>query len=235
MAPDVLAKATQAFFTTKPSDRGTGLGLAMVHAFATENGGALQLHSELGQGTRAEILLPRAGSRPRPLDRADARCAILERIARRLRTPWLRKVLDAWNEVSEPGGLPQPAQLEAALLDHSAYALVIAVDAALGPPELRLVRLGQDLVERLENAAVEQLPLAEPEFLFNLASTYRQALRSRCPNYQFARYRLGLGAETRFERLVLPAAADAQTPSHLFGVVLFSSHEGGTHEHSVGQ
>ena len=230
MPPDVLAKATEAFFTTKPRDRGTGLGLAMVHAFAAEGGGALQIQSEVGRGTRVEVLLPRARSRPQPLDAADSRFAILERIRQRVRTPWLLGVLDAWSQVSEPGGLPRPTQLEAALLEHSACSLLVAVDVAAEPAELRLVRLGQDLVELLEDAAIAQVSLAGPELFGNLATTYRQALRSRCPNYQFARYRLGQGPESRFERLVLPAATDAQTASHLFGVVLISSHEGGEHE-----
>jgi hypothetical protein len=233
MPPDVLAKATEAFFTTKPKDRGTGLGLAMVHAFATEAGGALHIQSEVGHGTRVEVLLPRTRARPQALDESDARFAILQRIRRRVRTPWLHEVLDSWSQLSAPGGLPRPAQMEAALLDHSACSLVIAVDLLTEPIELRLVRMGQDLVALLEELAVEQVSLGGPELFGNLATTYRQALRSRCPNYQFARYRLGQGSETRFERLVLPAAADAQTPSHLFGVVLISSNEGGNDEYRV--
>jgi signal transduction histidine kinase len=223
MPRDVLAKATEAFFTTKPKERGTGLGLAMVHAFATEAGGALHIESEVGRGTRVEVLLPRACSRPQPLDAADSRCAVLQRIRQRVRTQWLLEVLDAWNQVSEPGGLPRPAQLEAALLDHAECSLVLAVDLVTEPIQLRLVRLGQALVERLEQAAIEQVDLGGAELFGNLATTYRQALRSRSPNYQFARYRLGPGSDTQFERLVLPAATDAQTASHLFGVVLISS------------
>ncbi|HVZ32560.1 MAG TPA: ATP-binding protein, partial [Polyangiaceae bacterium] len=75
MPPDVLAKATEAFFTTKPKDRGTGLGLAMVHAFAIEAGGALHIQSEVGRGTRVEVLLPRTRARPQPLDAGDPRFA----------------------------------------------------------------------------------------------------------------------------------------------------------------
>jgi len=60
MAPDVLARALEPFFTTKDMDKGTGLGLAMVHGFARQSGGALELDSAPGRGTRVTLTLPRA-------------------------------------------------------------------------------------------------------------------------------------------------------------------------------
>lgn len=62
MDADTLERAVEPFFTTKGVGKGTGLGLSMVHGFATQSGGRLHLRSSLGQGTRAELLLP-AGSR----------------------------------------------------------------------------------------------------------------------------------------------------------------------------
>ena len=59
MPPEVLARAREPFFTTKGVGKGTGLGLAMVHGFAEQSGGALRLDSTPGQGTRVTILLPR--------------------------------------------------------------------------------------------------------------------------------------------------------------------------------
>ena len=231
MSPEVIARATEAFFTTKPREHGTGLGLAMVNAFATEAGGALHLSSQVGEGTRAEIVLPRAPERAQPLDAADARFAIVEKIRRRVRTPWLVDVLNAWGQVRLPGGLPRPSRLEAVLLDHSACSLVLAVDLLMEPSELRLVRMGHELVDLLERSALDAVPLNGPELFGNLATTYRHALRSRCPTYQYARHELGHGSRAQFERLVLPAAADDETVSHLFGVVLMSSNvKEGEHE-----
>ena len=54
-----LARAADPFFTTKGPGKGTGLGLSMVHGFAVQSGGALLLSSKPGEGTTAELWLPR--------------------------------------------------------------------------------------------------------------------------------------------------------------------------------
>ncbi len=59
MTEAALARATDPFFTTKGLGKGTGLGLSMVHGFAEQSGGALKLASRPGQGTTAELWLPR--------------------------------------------------------------------------------------------------------------------------------------------------------------------------------
>jgi signal transduction histidine kinase len=58
MAPDVVRRAFEPFFSTKDSDRGTGLGLATVLGFAGQSGGTAVLHSAPGRGTAVHLYLP---------------------------------------------------------------------------------------------------------------------------------------------------------------------------------
>ncbi|SHJ35165.1 PAS domain S-box-containing protein [Roseomonas rosea] len=63
MPEDVLARAFEPFFSTKPGS-GTGLGLAQVYGFARQSGGAARLASRTGHGTCVTLLLPRAATAP---------------------------------------------------------------------------------------------------------------------------------------------------------------------------
>ena len=58
MAADVLARATEPFFSTKPFGKGTGLGLAQVYGIARQSGGTLRIDSREGEGTMVRLYLP---------------------------------------------------------------------------------------------------------------------------------------------------------------------------------
>jgi signal transduction histidine kinase len=58
MDKDILARATEPFYTTKGIGKGTGLGLSMVHGLAAQTGGALKLSSEPGVGTCVDLWIP---------------------------------------------------------------------------------------------------------------------------------------------------------------------------------
>ena len=58
MSPEVLARALDPFFTTKPTGQGMGLGLFLAASVAEQLGGELQLRSELGSGTAVTLEIP---------------------------------------------------------------------------------------------------------------------------------------------------------------------------------
>jgi PAS domain S-box-containing protein len=58
MEPEVVARVTEPFFTTKPNGQGTGLGLSMIYGFVKQSGGDLRIRSEPGQGTAFTLYLP---------------------------------------------------------------------------------------------------------------------------------------------------------------------------------
>ena len=64
MEPDVLARATDAFFTTKAAGQGTGLGLAGVKNFVDRAGGRMAVESAIGLGTTVTLWLPASAARP---------------------------------------------------------------------------------------------------------------------------------------------------------------------------
>jgi PAS domain S-box-containing protein len=64
MTPDILKRAIEPFFSSKPLGKGTGLGLSMVHGLVVQLGGTLELSSAVGKGSAVTMVLPIATSAP---------------------------------------------------------------------------------------------------------------------------------------------------------------------------
>ncbi|MGE0717804.1 MAG: histidine kinase famiy protein [Alphaproteobacteria bacterium] len=66
IAPEILARVMDPFFTTKEEGKGTGLGLSMVYGFVKQSGGAVRIYSEVGRGTTVRLFFPAAEGDLRP-------------------------------------------------------------------------------------------------------------------------------------------------------------------------
>jgi PAS domain S-box-containing protein len=65
MTDEVKARLFEAFFTTKPKGKGTGLGLATCQTIIQQCGGHIAISSEIGKGTTFKVYFPRV---EQPLD-----------------------------------------------------------------------------------------------------------------------------------------------------------------------
>jgi len=58
MSPETVRRLGEPFFTTKVAGQGTGLGLATVYGIVRDSRGTIECTSELGRGSRFEVVLP---------------------------------------------------------------------------------------------------------------------------------------------------------------------------------
>jgi PAS domain S-box-containing protein len=63
MDGETRTRAFEPFFTTRPTGRGTGLGLSTVYGVVNQNGGEIRMLSQPGRGTSVVVLWPMASHR----------------------------------------------------------------------------------------------------------------------------------------------------------------------------
>jgi len=115
IAPEHRARVFEPFFTTKPPGKGSGLGLSQAYGFASQAGGTIALDTAVGRGTTVTMHLPAA--------LAPAGTAAAEPAPERRAPAAQGTVLLVEDDVAV-------AELTAALLEHSGYAVRLAHSAA---------------------------------------------------------------------------------------------------------
>jgi len=72
MSAEVVQRALEPFFTTKPVGKGTGLGLSQAFGLVQQAQGHISIHSALGEGTTVSMYFPALSSEPAQPQNGDA-------------------------------------------------------------------------------------------------------------------------------------------------------------------
>lgn len=149
MSPEVLSRALEPFFTTKPVGKGTGLGLSIVYGTVKAHGGSVDIQSQLGEGTTVTLGFP-ALTETTPEEAPDPVQAALPNRALRIllvddddliraSVPTLLESLGHQPEVAS-GGLEALRRLEAGLTPDLVI-LDLSMPGMGGPQVLERIRL----------------------------------------------------------------------------------------------
>jgi two-component system cell cycle sensor histidine kinase/response regulator CckA len=163
MTEEVKARIFEAFFTTKPKGKGTGLGLATCQTIMQQSGGHIVVQSELGKGTTFKIYFPRvdqplavvARSADEPVPRGTETLLVVED------EPSLRKLVK---------GILQTQGYEALSASNGQEALQIARDHKGSP--IRLVITDVVMPVMGGKAMVEWLKTSKPDLKIIFTSGY---------------------------------------------------------------
>ena len=66
IAPEIVERIFDPYFSTREPEQGTGMGLAVVHGIVESTGGSIVVESKLGKGTAIHVFFPRIRGKPTP-------------------------------------------------------------------------------------------------------------------------------------------------------------------------
>lgn len=73
MSAEIKARMFEPYFSTKPADKGSGMGLSIVYGIIQQHDGHLRVESALGEGTTMRVFLPASEGAPVELEPVQRR------------------------------------------------------------------------------------------------------------------------------------------------------------------
>ena len=149
--------------------------------------------------------------------------ATVAKIALRSRSQCVTEMLDHWSAEKFAGKVPAFAAFDAnACFEPHKLAVVIA-DASQLPMRFEVLSAGKDLEDLLGR------PIKENEFdvrgadgFGSAEESYRRAVKTRQPVFDYMKMNFGDGGLERFERLILPYSSEGGLVDRLVSVVVFT-------------
>lgn len=163
---DNLARIFDPFFSTKPKDQGTGMGLAVVHGIVRNHSGCVTVYSEKGKGTCFHVYLPRIAGPE------DDQVEAIDRVVAR----GSERILLVDDEA-------QIAELEQVMLEGLGYHVTALTDSreALAlfqsrPHDFDLVLTDQTMPQLTGAAMAKQILAVRPDVPIILCTGFSEAL-----------------------------------------------------------
>ena len=149
--------------------------------------------------------------------------ATVARIASRCRSRCVAEMLEHWSAAKFAGKVPGFAAFDAAVCSEPHKLAVVIADASQLPMGLTVVSAGKDLEELLGRPTLANaFDVRGADGFGSAEESYRRAVHTRQPVFDYIKMDFGDGGPERFERLILPYSSGDGLVDRLVSIVVFA-------------
>ena len=157
------------------------------------------------------------------IDRPVREVATVARIASRCRSRCVAEMLEHWSAAKFAGKVPGFAAFDADVCSEPYKLAVVIADASQLPMGLTVVSASKDLEELLGRPTqADAFDVRGADGFGSAEESYRRAVNTRLPVFDFMKMDFGDGGPERFERLILPYSSGDGLVDRLVSIVVFA-------------